>query len=403
MAAMTLRVEGTKTGEPLEFPVTRQVAAILKRRLAECEGFPENSRSQVFSSEVSKSGHLEGMRHLNARIGEVGGSRFWFHALRNCFITFADRHLMLPAGLTKWLVNHARPQDVTEGHAADWTMEQLREAGHSAMTFGRELMKFIVWLAVGLAALTLFTSPSAAEPVPEHAAGVWSLSGCGYDGLTVLVNPSAALVIESEGAKTKVALAAAEFVAESLVLTIKGEEGELVLPPLGNFERCQVLPGLLPVLFAEAVAVFRRLHEIDALCYGDGGIDARCVAVAFSIIDLTGDGRFSRAELSRAVRAAGFFIGHRLVADEKSVSFVSLEDMYVAQLAASALGPFVAGNLVDSYDYDGDGFLSLGELMQDRSPEEGVEGVLASIASAMAPEALSALMKSMTGMLGLLR
>ena len=76
MAAMTLRVEDTKTGEPLEFPVTRQVAAILKRRLAECEGFPENSRSQVFSSEVSKSGHLEGMRHLNARIGEVGGAMF---------------------------------------------------------------------------------------------------------------------------------------------------------------------------------------------------------------------------------------------------------------------------------------------------------------------------------------
>ena len=35
---------------------------------------------------------------------------------------------MLPASLTKRLVNHARPQDVTEGYAADWTMEQLRDA-----------------------------------------------------------------------------------------------------------------------------------------------------------------------------------------------------------------------------------------------------------------------------------
>ena len=35
---------------------------------------------------------------------------------------------MLPASLTKRLVNHARPQDVTEGYAADWTMGQLRDA-----------------------------------------------------------------------------------------------------------------------------------------------------------------------------------------------------------------------------------------------------------------------------------
>ena len=34
---------------------------------------------------------------------------------------------MLPRSLTKRLVNHARRTDVTEGYAADWTVEQLRE------------------------------------------------------------------------------------------------------------------------------------------------------------------------------------------------------------------------------------------------------------------------------------
>ena len=34
---------------------------------------------------------------------------------------------MLPRSLTKRLVNHARTSDVTEGYAADWTVEQLRE------------------------------------------------------------------------------------------------------------------------------------------------------------------------------------------------------------------------------------------------------------------------------------
>ena len=43
------------------------------------------------------------------------------------FITVAERDLLLPLSLTKRLVNHARPNDVTEGYAADWTIGQLRE------------------------------------------------------------------------------------------------------------------------------------------------------------------------------------------------------------------------------------------------------------------------------------
>ena len=37
MAAMAVRIEDTKSREPLEFPVTRQLAAILERRFAERE------------------------------------------------------------------------------------------------------------------------------------------------------------------------------------------------------------------------------------------------------------------------------------------------------------------------------------------------------------------------------
>ena len=125
--AMTLTIEETKTGEPLELPVIRQLAAILERRLTDRERFPEQSRMWVFPSETSRSGRIMTLQQLNARIGEEGGAKFWFHALRNCFITVADRELMLPTSLTKRLVNHARPQDVTEGYASDWTGEQLRD------------------------------------------------------------------------------------------------------------------------------------------------------------------------------------------------------------------------------------------------------------------------------------
>lgn len=120
MAGRLFRVAQTKTGAPLELPITRQLAAILARRLA------GRASRWVFPSATSASGHVEEVGHLYRRIARAGGAGFWFHALRNCFITVAERDLMLPAALTKRLVNHARPGDVTEGYAADWTLEQLR-------------------------------------------------------------------------------------------------------------------------------------------------------------------------------------------------------------------------------------------------------------------------------------
>ena len=71
-AAMTLRLEETKTGEPLELPLTRQLAAILERRFAERERFPEHRRAWVFPSETRRSMSDQQQRRitLHARIGE---------------------------------------------------------------------------------------------------------------------------------------------------------------------------------------------------------------------------------------------------------------------------------------------------------------------------------------------
>ena len=127
LEGLTFRVEDTKTGVPLELPITRQLAAILERRRAEAGDYPDHVRDWVFPSPTSATGHVQDPHHLYARIGEAGGTKFWFHGLRNSFITVAERELMLPPSLTKRLVNHARPNDVTEGYAADWAIGQLRE------------------------------------------------------------------------------------------------------------------------------------------------------------------------------------------------------------------------------------------------------------------------------------
>ena len=121
---LVFRVDETKTSAPLELPITRQLAVILDRRWAESGHLPGG---WVFPSASSRTGYFVKLTYFHRRISEVGGAKFWFHGMRNCFITVAERELMLPNALTKRLVNHAPPNDVTEGYAADWTIRQLRE------------------------------------------------------------------------------------------------------------------------------------------------------------------------------------------------------------------------------------------------------------------------------------
>ena len=99
------RVEATKTGEPLELPITRQLAALFERRLDARAG--NGATPWIFPSSGG-TGHVVELQHLYHRISRAAGTKFWFHGLRNVFITVAERELMLPRSLTKRLVNHAR-------------------------------------------------------------------------------------------------------------------------------------------------------------------------------------------------------------------------------------------------------------------------------------------------------
>ena len=122
-----LRVDETKTGEVLELPITNQLARVFGRCRARAEIIGRPTAGWLFPSAKSASGHLEEVFKFYAPIGEVAGTKFWFHGLRNSFISVAERELLLPRSLVKRLVNHSRGSDVTEGYAADWTVAQLRE------------------------------------------------------------------------------------------------------------------------------------------------------------------------------------------------------------------------------------------------------------------------------------
>ena len=85
MTELVFRVDETKTGAPLELPITRQLSAILERRRAEIATLPGGLRDWVFPSSASASGHVVDLAHFYGLIGETGGTKFWYHALRNCF------------------------------------------------------------------------------------------------------------------------------------------------------------------------------------------------------------------------------------------------------------------------------------------------------------------------------
>lgn len=258
-------------------------------------------------------------------------------------------------------------------------------------------MNLPVFLLLGFVALALSGLPSAAEPQPERATGIWSTIDCGRGGLTLLVNSHAALMIKGQGLETRVAIVPAEWTDEAIVLKIKGEERNRSLL-LDNLKRCDALPGSISVLPADVVAVFGQLGGIVALCRDMESITTKCVTTVADLIDVTGDGVLSRAELRQAMRTASFFIAYGGLAARQQEAFVSLDNLLIAQLAASALGPFVVAHLLDSYDSDGDAAVSLEELLQDRSPEQAVQGILANLIAAAPPAVVSALTNSVPGL-----
>ena len=89
------------------------------------EATPSGAR-WVFASPGSPERPLRRPDSYYRAIVRHGGKPFWYHALRNCFVTVAAHELKLPESLVKRLVNHHARDDVTQGYAAPWTLEQLR-------------------------------------------------------------------------------------------------------------------------------------------------------------------------------------------------------------------------------------------------------------------------------------
>ena len=257
-------------------------------------------------------------------------------------------------------------------------------------------MNLPVFLLVGFAALAWSGLPSAAEPEPERATGIWSTTDCGSGGLTLLANAHAALMFQGQGLQTAVAIVPAKWTHEAVILRIKGEARNRSLL-MANLKQCDALPGSMSVLLADVVAVFGQLGDIVVLCRDLDSVATECLTTVVDLIDVNGDGALSRPELRQAMRTAGFFIAYGGLAARHRQAFVSLDNLLIAQLAAAALGPFVVAHLLDAYDSDGDDAVSLEELLQDRSPDQAAQGILAELLAKAPPAVASVLLKSIAG------
>ena len=223
--------------------------------------------------------------------------------------------------------------------------------------------------------------PHAAR-LPDAATGIWGETGCDDGSRMFLVNRSHVLIIRSDRDRNQIAVFPIEWAADAVIVA---HPDDFMVLPLGDMERCRALPPETYAGFGEAVALFQDIDDMRARC--DGESPPACATAVFSTLDISGDDRLSRAEIGRALRAAGFFMSYAVIAESGEHSgdgrFVPADDLYLVSAVSIFAANFLTANIVSSYDYDGDGFLSLEETLQDRFPDYlvGIAGKLDSVAN----------------------
>lgn len=125
-----------------------------------------------------------------------------------------------------------------------------------------------------------------------------------------------------------------------------------------SYDRCAEAPTLV-ALHAEGFAFLHALEAMEPVCGAGNDVQA-CLRAFFAYADVSRDEALSPAEIARALRGATWAVQMSEGADGATLA---------AGYAGSALlGIAVAQVVVQAYDYDLSGTLSLAELTQDRSP-----------------------------------
>jgi len=129
-----------------------------------------------------------------------------------------------------------------------------------------------------------------------------------------------------------------------------------------DYERCEQLASDKAMLHGEALALLDMANTVQTVCQTD---QALCATSVFAGLDVSGDGNLSIAELARLFRVAGYLAA---VSEDTGATNDDLAGVLAASLP---IAPLVAAALVNSFDYDDNGTLSLAEISQDRTAAIG--------------------------------
>lgn len=244
-----------------------------------------------------------------------------------------------------------------------------------------------------LAACLIATLPAfaLAEDTPEELIGIWAAPNCSsatdtlvfFNGFYLWLGEEettlSGLKLASEQPENFTRLEESDGYPNFFAVLPDGRLREAFLPDDAeysvtpeadwastDYERCgNALPRDKVMLHGEALAVLSVLNDAQSVCSTN---QPACATTLFNGLDVSGDGNLSIAEIARLFRVAGYLAA---VSEENGAS----NDDLAAVLATSLpVAPLMASAIVNSFDYDDNGTVSLTELSQDRnSAIQGLE------------------------------
>lgn len=231
--------------------------------------------------------------------------------------------------------------------------------------------------------LALLPAATLAESVPERLTGIWATPNCSSPQDTLAVYKGFYLWMgEQETALTGLTmpdkqpegwtrLEESDGYPNFFTVLPDGRLREAFLPDNADlasapaddwqttdYESCNnTLPPSQVLLHGEPVAMLQVVSNAQSICQTDR---QACASALFTGIDVSGDGNLSTAEIARLFRVAAYVAA---VSEETPASNDELAGVFAAGLP---IGPLMASAIINSFDYDDNGVVSLAELSQDR-------------------------------------
>jgi len=232
-------------------------------------------------------------------------------------------------------------------------------------------------LVLASAAFVLVITPliAAADEtiLPPAFDGVWVQGSCESPTRVRLLNAFAVTDFIEIGGRQHVQIM---MVEQSTVTTGQQARARLVAPATGArtaldftiddgrldgvWISCPTVPAALRWGFGEGIATLEAMGNIRRVCAGSHG--AACLEAIWGYMDVSGDGKLSRAEITRGLRGAVFLVTYAM----QERALVPTDELVVPMAAGALVAQWLAGRIIEGFDYDADGLLSIEELFQDR-------------------------------------